>query len=54
MYLDAGWTEREKTALAPTEVGKQLIRVKGALDLRDLRADFLALSPDQTGSHSIY
>lgn len=54
MYLDAGRTERQKTALAPTEISEKLIGVEGALDLRDLRADFLTLSADQTGSHSIY
>lgn len=54
VYLDAGGTEGEEAALAATEVGEQLVGVEGALDLGDLWAHFLALSADQTGSHSIY
>ena len=53
VYLDAGGTEGEEAALAATEVGEQLVGVEGALDLGDLGAHFLALSADQTGSHSI-
>lgn len=53
VYLDAGGAEGEEAALAATEVGEQLVGVEGALDLGDLGAHFLALSADQTGSHSI-